>query len=449
MGTSALCTDLYELTMMAGYETGHLDAIATFELYVRRLPPNRAFLVAAGLEQAIEYLEGLRFTPDQIAWLRTVPNLRGVPAAFFDRTLAELRFTGEVCAVPEGTPVFPLEPLLRVSAPLVQAQLVETAVLAHITFQTSVASKAARIVHAAQGRAVLEFGSRRAHGPEAALHAARAAFVAGCASTSNVEAGYRFGIPLSGTMAHSWVKSFGNELDAFRAYADVYGERSTFLIDTYDTLEAARSIVSAGLRPAAVRIDSGDLVALTREVRRILDAGGLRQTRIVVSGDLDEWSIADLVAQEAPVDGFGVGTALSTSSDAPALGGIYKLVEIERAGQRTPVMKLSGGKASYPGRKQVWRHLDGGRAVRDTIALGTEQGPPRSVPLLDTVLRDGRRVAPAPALAAIRDRHREAVSLLPEALRGLDPPIQYPVTPSTMLDDLTARTVARLSGDGD
>jgi nicotinate phosphoribosyltransferase len=293
----------------------------------------------------------------------------------------------------------------------------------------------------------MEFGSRRAHGPEAAVHAARAAYLAGCTSTSNVEAGYRFGIPLSGTMAHSWVKSFANELDAFKAYAAVYGDRSIFLIDTYDTLAAARSIVKAGLHPAAVRIDSGDLAALSREVRRILDAAGLKHTRVVVSGDLDEWAIADLMAEEAPIDGFGVGTALSTSSDAPALGGIYKLVEIDRWGERTPVMKLGGGKASYPGRKQVWRHMSGSHAVRDTIALTTEDGPPGSRPLLLPAMRGGRRLGPAPSLEASRARHAQEIASLPEALRALDPPVQFPVGPSAALEDLTARTVAALTGD--
>lgn len=445
MPTSALATDLYELTMIAGYDTGRLEARATFELYVRRLPPNRAFLVAAGLEQALEYLEALEFTADQIAWLRGLPNFQGVPARFFDETLATLRFTGDVWAVPEGTPMFPLEPLLRVSAPLGEAQLVETALLGHLTFQTSIASKAARIVHAARGRPVMEFGSRRAHGPDAALHAARAAYLAGCSSTSNVEAGYRFGVPLSGTLAHSWVKTFASEMDAFRAFMRVYGERAVLLIDTYDTLEAARAIVAGGLRPSAVRLDSGDLVALSREVRHIFDAGGLTHTRIVASGDLDEWAITELLAEQAPIDGFGVGTALSTSKDAPALGGIYKLVQVERSGTTIPVMKLSGGKTSYPGRKQVWRHVDGGRALRDTIALDDEPGPSGGQPLLQPVMRGGVRLHATHSLEALRAHHASQVALLPDVLRGLDPPVQYPVATSPALEDLTARTIAQLT----
>lgn len=444
---TALATDLYELTMMAGYESRHLEARATFELYVRQLPPNRAFLVAAGLEQAVEFLRNLRFRPEEIAWLRTLPNLQAVPSAFFDRTLAELRFTGDVDAVPEGTPVFPLEPLLRISAPLVQAQLVETALLAYVTFQTTIASKAVRVVHAAAGRAVMEFGSRRAHGPEAALLAARAAYLAGCSSTSNVEAGYRFGIPLSGTMAHSWVTSFDDELEAFRAYAAVYGEQSTFLIDTYDTIEAARKIVSAGLRPAAVRIDSGHLATLCRRVRDIFDEGGLKHTRILVSGDLDEHTIADLLASETPIDGFGVGTALSTSKDAPALGGIYKLVEIVRAGATLPVMKLSGGKVSYPGRKQVWRRLAGVHATGDLISLADEAGPPGSRALLAPVMRAGRLSAPLPTLTEARAYHRLALEELPASLRTLDSSLHFPVATSAELNDLTSRTAARFGGD--
>jgi nicotinate phosphoribosyltransferase len=442
---TALATDLYELTMMAGYEVGHLETRATFELYVRSLPPHRAFLVSAGLDQALEYLDALRFTADEIEWLRTLPNLRGVPPSFFDRTLATLRFTGDVWAVPEGTPLFPLEPLLRVSARLVEAQLVETALLAIVTFQTSIASKAARIVHAAQGREVMEFGSRRAHGLQAALHAARAAYLAGCSSTSNVEAGFRFGVPLAGTMAHSWVKSFATELEAFSTFAALYGERSVFLIDTYDSLEATRKIVESRLRPAAVRLDSGDLAATSRQVRQLLDAGGLSHTRILASGDLDEWQIAKLVAQDAPIDGFGVGTALSTAEDAPALGGIYKLVEVERSGTPTPVMKLSGGKISYPGRKQVWRVTKGGRAHSDTLALSHEAGLPDSRPLLEEVVRGGRRLYQPQTLKAMRQQHACAIAELPDALRDLDASTEYRVTPSAALERLTARTAAAIA----
>lgn len=445
MDLSALATDLYQLTMAAGYDAAGLRERVTFELFVRSLPPNRAFLVVAGLEQALDYLEALHFEADEIAWLRQTPNLGGLPPAFFDRTLADLRFTGDVWAVPEGTPVFGHEPLLRVTAPHIEAQLVETALLTVVTFQTTIASKAARVVYAAGGRDVMEFGSRRAHGPEAAMLAARAAYVSGCASTSNVEAGFRFGVPLAGTMAHSWVTSFEDEVDAFRKYADVFGPRAIFLIDTYDSVDAARRIVASGLRPRAVRLDSGDLVALSREVRAVLDAGGLGATRILASGDLDEWAIRDIVAAGAPIDGFGVGTALATSRDAPALGGVYKQVEIERDGRLVPVMKLSGGKTTAPGRKQVWRQIVDGVAIGDVIGLADEAPPAGGVPLLTPVMANGRRLAPSPSLEAVCAHHRESIAALPACLRPLDAPCTYSVTRSAALDALTHRTHGHLA----
>lgn len=437
MTPGALDTDLYQLTMMAGYDVAGLRARATFELYVRALPQNRHYLVAAGLEQALDYLEALRVTPEQIAWLREQPALAPAPARFFDETLAGLRFTGDVWGMAEGTPFFDHQPVLRVSAPLLEAQLVETALLAIVNFQTLIASKATRIVCAANGRDVMEFGTRRAHGPEAGVFAARAAYVAGCASTSNVEAGHRFGIPLSGTMAHSWVTAFADESEAFRAFARLYGDRAVLLIDTYDTLEAARRIVAMGLTPRAVRIDSGDLIALSHAVRAILDAGGLRQTRIVASGDLDEWSIAEALARQAPIDAFGVGTALSTSRDAPALGGIYKLVEVDRDGLSVPVMKTSGGKASFPGRKQVWRRVRNGTAYADVIGLEEEAAPSDGVPLLAPVMRDGRRVAPPEPLQRVRTRHRQLLEELPTSVRMLHVVNPYRVVRSHKLEALT------------
>ena len=364
---SGLSTDLYQLTMMAGYYAADVTGLSTFELFVRHLPPHRSFLVSAGLDQALDYLANLEFTDEEIQYLRRLPALRGVPADFFDRFLPEFRFSGEVWAAPEGTPIVPPAPFLRVTAPAPEAQVVETALLAILTFQTSIATKAARLVEAAAGRQVIEFGTRRAHGLEAGLHAARAAVIGGCVATSNVEAGFRFGLPLAGTMAHSWVLTFPDEIEAFRRFAALYGERAVLLIDTYDSLRAAERIVASGLGPAAVRLDSGDVVSLSRSVRRILDAGGLTDTKILASGDLDEYQIARIVAQGAPVDGFGVGTALSTSSDAPALGGVYKLVEVERDGVMAPVMKLSADKRTLPGCKQVWRVHEDGVASFDVI----------------------------------------------------------------------------------
>jgi nicotinate phosphoribosyltransferase len=428
MNRAALSTDLYQLTMIAGYHAAGLMDRATFELYVRRLPANRSFLIAAGLEQALEYLENLQFSTEDIDHLRGLPALQGAPAAFFDEYLPRFRFTGDVWAVEEGTPVFPPAPLLRVTAPLPEAQLVETALLAHIAFQTSVASRAARMVEAASGRSVVEFGARRAHGIEAGVFAARAAFLSGCESTSNVEAGRRFGIPVSGTMAHSWITAFPTEIAAFRQYAEVFGDRTVMLLDTYDTLAAARSIVANGLRPRAVRLDSGDLADLSRRVRAILDEGGLRHTSIFISGDLDEWRIAEIVAAGAPVDGFGVGAALSTSSDAPSLGAIYKLVEIERGGVSVPIMKRSPGKESYPGRKQVWRRLERGTAIEDLVELEGHaplEGAGR--PLLTPVMRGGRRDAAAYTLSELRLRSRNAVAELPAFVRRLHDPSHYSV----------------------
>ncbi len=418
--------------MVAGYYTAGLDAPATFELYVRKLPPNRAFLVAAGLEQVLEYLEQLRFTAADIAHLRELPGLRGVRRDFFDDYLPRFRFTGEVWAVAEGVPVFPPAPLLRVTAPLPEAQLVETALLAIVGFQTSAASRAARVVEAAAGRRVVEFGSRRAHGMEAAVLAARAAFIAGCDSTSNVEAGRRFGIPVSGTMAHAWVTAFPTEAAAFRQYADVFGESTVILLDTYDTLAAARAVAAGGLAPAAVRLDSGDLIALSREVRAILDSGGLHATKIFVSGDLDEWRIAAIVDAGAPVDGFGVGAALSVVSDAPSLGAVYKLVEIERGGNVVPVAKQSPGKETYPGCKQVWRIVDRSTAVEDVIERANAPAPPTPggvVPeaLLARVMRGGRREQPPESVAQLQARHRTEVARLPRDVRRLAGAARYPV----------------------
>lgn len=430
--------------MMAGYHAEGLTSLATFELFVRRLPPRRAFLIAAGLEQALTYLETLRFTDEEIAYLRSLPAMQNVGAAFFDDYLPRVRFTGEVWAVAEGTPVFAHEPLVRVTAPIGEAQLVETALLATIGFQTSIASKAARIVEAARGRPVIEFGMRRAHGLEAGLYAARAAYLGGCLGTANVEAGFRFGIPVFGTMAHSWVMAHADELEAFRQFAAVYGERAILLIDTYDPLAAARKIVASGLKPAAVRLDSGDVVHVSRKVRQILDRGGLKETGIFVSGDLDEDRMARLLSARAPVSAFGVGTALSTSKDAPALGAVYKLVEIEREGARVAAVKLSAGKQSWPGRKQVWRTVNvRGIATGDVVAREDEPGPPRGVPLLARVMEAGRRVNPSMTLEALRASCREAVARLPEDLRNRRPTHPYRVEASPRLKSLTKTTRAR------
>lgn len=434
MPARALATDLYQLTMMAGYFVSgrHRTTNATFELFARRLPPNRQFLVAAGLAPCLEYLERLRFSDEDVRALQAEPALEPAPAEFFDY-LRQFRFSGTVRAVPEGTPVFANEPLLQITAPIPEAQLVETAALAFLTFQTSVASKAARVVNAAAGRPVMEFGARRAHGLDAALFAARAAFIAGCAGTSYVEAGVRFDIPLSGTMAHSWVLSGADELAAFQEYERLYGAHSVLLLDTFDTINAAKLVVRAGMKPAAVRLDSGNLDALSRDVRAIFDAAGLRSTRILASGDLDESSIADLVARGAPVDGFGVGTSIVTSIDAPALGGVYKLVELEEDGRVRGVMKTSPAKATWPGRKQLWRISERGTAVRDVVAFEMEPAPSSAVPLLSVVMRNGTRVEPQPSLRESREWCAARLAEMPESVRDIAGTAPYPVMPSAAL----------------
>jgi nicotinate phosphoribosyltransferase len=339
-------------------------------------------------------------------------------------------------------PIFPPAPLLRVTAALPEAQLVETALLALLTFETSVASRAARLVDAASGRAVVDFGARRAHGIEAGIHAARAAFVGGCEATSNVEAGRRFGIPLSGTMAHSWVMAFPNQAEAFRQFAAVFGDRSVLLLDTYDTVAAAIWVAASGIRPHAVRLDSGDVIGLSRRVREILDAAGLQQTKIFASGDLDEWRIAEIVAAGAAIDAFGVGAALSTSSDAPSLGGVYKLVEIERGGAPVAIMKLSPDKQTVPGRKQVWRIFEEGMAVADVIGLADESDPPQSRRLLSRVMVGGRREQQPQRLEVLRTACRAALAELPPSVRRLRNPSEYPIR----FTDALQGTVTALRG---
>jgi nicotinate phosphoribosyltransferase len=441
-GDLGLATDLYQLTMAAGYFIeGMAERPATFELFVRRMPDRRNFLLVAGLEQAVEYLTRLSFGPEAIAYLRRLPIFAQVPDDFF-RYLERLRFRCDVDAVPEGTVAFPNEPLVRVRGPLLQAQLVETFLLATINHQTVIASKAARVVQAAQGRPVIDFGARRAHGFDAAIYGARAAVIGGCIGTSNVLAGARLGIDVYGTAAHSFTMAFAREIDAFRAFALLFPENSVLLIDTYDTLEGARRAAQVGAGLRGVRLDSGDLVELSKQVRRILDDAGLRQTRIVASGDLEEDRIQALLAQGAPIDIFGVGTEMITSRDAPALAGVYKLVEAEREGRACPVRKLSAEKSTLPCAKQIYRErAPDGTMIRDTISLAEERLP--GEPLLGAVLRAGQPVAPLPTLTEIRERARTQLASLPEPLRRLDAAADFPICVSEALQRATtAWTVA-------
>ena len=465
----ALSTDLYELTMAAAYCDNRIATRAIFELFVRRLPPNRAYLIAAGLEQALDYLSAIRFTDEQVAYLREHPAFANVSGEFFDY-LKSFRFTGDVWAMPEGTAAFGNEPLLRVSAPIIEAQIVETFLIATIASQTMIASKAARVVTAAAGRDVIEFGTRRAHGSEAGLYAARAAYVGGAIGTSNVEAGHLFGIPTFGTLAHSFVMAFDDEDDAFRAFLKVFPKNATVLVDTYDTLAAVERLArDYGAAIAAVRLDSGDLCDLSIKSRDILDRAGLRQTHIFASSDLNEYRIAELLGKGARIDSFGVGTELATSFDAPALSAVYKLVGLEDGGQIRGRIKLSKDKATYPGPKQVWRESDGGRYRQDLIAAADEAPPgPAWRPLLEEVMRGGRasderfadgetddekpasqrRVARKRRLDAARSRAASELARLPEELLALDAKAGYPVRVSARLqqeqDELRAAHAASL-----
>ena len=439
---SGLQTDLYELTMAAGYRKAGFDASATFELFVRGLPPRRNFLVAAGLAQALAYLERVHFSADEIAYLRSHPVFAGIGDEFFD-FLAHFRFTGDVWAVPEGTVVFPDEPILRVTAPIAEAQIVETYLLSSIHFQTLIASKAARVVIAAAGCRVVEFGARRAHGPEAGVLAARAAFIGGCAGTSNVAAGYRFGVPTFGTQAHSWIMAFEDEREAFARFLDIYPKNAVLLLDTYDVHAALEIIISLGRKPRGVRLDSGDVAAASIWIRRRLDEAGWTGVEIFASGDLDEDRIAAMLAAGARINSFGVGTALSTSIDAPALSVIYKLVEIETGGKVREAAKFSAAKVTYPGKKQIFRRANAnGQFVEDVIALEDEKVS-GAESLLAPVMRAGRPIAPPPDLAEAQRRCLEQVARLPDTARGLAPGDAYPVRHSErlveLLDDVRRR----------
>ncbi|SPF51017.1 Nicotinate phosphoribosyltransferase pncB2 [Candidatus Sulfopaludibacter sp. SbA4] len=436
---NGLLTDLYELTMAAGYfESGKADEIATFELAVRHLPSKRNFILAAGLPQVVDYLLNLSFAEEEIDYLRGLAQFRLAPPEFFEY-LRTFRFTGDLFAVPEGTPLFAGEPILTIRAPIIQAQIPETYLLSAIAFQTSIASKAVRSVEAAAGRAVVEFGTRRAHTPEAGVLGARAAYIAGCAGTSNTLAGFRFGIPVMGTSAHSWVMSFPCEMEAFRRLQRVLGDATVQLLDTYDTLEGARRAARLGGPLWGVRLDSGDFLALSRQVRAILDEAGLRDAKIMASGDLDEHRIRDLAAAGAPIDAFGVGTQLSTSADAPALGATYKLVVLDIRGIKRFTAKYSPDKISIPDSKQVFRDV-----ARDVIARSGECG--KGEALMRPVMLGGRLIEPLPSIEQARQRAAESVAKLPPSLRQLEAGEPWPIVYSRELRELIDRTRHNLAG---
>jgi nicotinate phosphoribosyltransferase len=455
--TRALHTDLYQLTMAVGYlkrSMAHTPVVC--EAFVRRLPKNRSFLLVAGLAPIVEYLRQLRFTPEQVDYLCGLEVFRSRIDDELRQELLDFRFDGDLWAMPEGTVAFANEPLLRVEAPLWQAQLVETSLLSMLNHSTLVASKAARVVTAARGAGVMEFGTRRTHA-DAAVNAARASYIAGCIGTSNVEAGFRYGIPVYGTMAHMWTMVHDTEKDAFDGYLAVYPQRATLLVDTYGTLDGTRRACQAARRQGdpgsltAVRVDSELLdsgqrpTGICRRVREILDEEGFEHTRIIVSDDMNEERITTLLEAGEPIDGFGVGTEMVTSKDAPALGGVYKVVWAGGP-EGHPVAKLSPGKVTYPGAHQVWRELDAaGKLSRDRLALAEEQDLPGE-PLLRPIIRAGELVPQAGELdnlGEIRARAREQLALLPKSTLLQSSPA-VTVQPTESLTALLARTEARL-----
>jgi len=437
----ALLVDQYELTMLQAYWREGMTEQAVFSLFSRRLPDKRNFLVACGLDDALRYLERVRFDTEAIEYLSELPEFSDEFLAW----LGELRFTGDVFAVAEGTPIFDNEPLLEVVAPLPEAQLAESFIMNQVHFQTVIASKAVRIVNAAQGRKVVDFGLRRMHGADAALKAARAFHIAGVDATSNVLAGRIYGVPIAGTMAHSYIQAHDDEAEAFRAFSDLYPE-TILLVDTYDTLRGIDKLVDLAaelgedFRIRGVRLDSGDLGELAKQSRKRLDAAGLAEVSIFASGGLDEFEIAELIRDGAPIDGFGVGTGMGVSADAPALDVAYKLTEYAGKGR----LKLSSGKKTLPGRKQVFRIEENGKAIRDMIARKDEDIPGR--PLLHPVMRRGRRLnSGGEDLNVARSRLQDELARLPDDHLGVDAPeTRYTVEVSDALEEHRRDVVATL-----
>ena len=434
MTTSPLLTDLYELNMVQAYLDKNEDGEAVFEFFVRRLPARRGFLLAAGLEDALQFLETMRYSPQEIDWLKSTGRFRDNLLDY----LRDFRFTGNVHAIPEGSVCFPNEPLLRITAPLPQAQLVESRLINILHFQTLIASKAARMVLAAPNKILSDFGLRTAHGAEAGNFSARASYIAGFASVANVLAGQRYGIPIVGTMAHSFVQVHGDEMAAFETFARARPEGVVLLIDTYDTEQGARKVVELaphlkkdGIAIRGVRIDSGDLTAMSKKVRAILDAGGMKDTLILVSGGINEDVLQGMMRDAAPIDGFGIGVNLAASIDAPSLDCAYKLQDY----RGTPKRKLSEGKQTWPGRKQVYRAYNSdGRMAGDILTV--EGDKQNGEALIVEVMRGGKRVGAAPTLAQIRERAARDLARLPEPVRQLQPGVEYPVAVADALKGL-------------
>ena len=436
--SSSLSTDFYELTMASAYFSSHQnDKVAIFELFVRKLPTNRNYLVAAGLNHVIDFLLNLKFKTEHIDYLKTHDILKGSDEKFFDYLL-QLKFTGNLWAVPEGSIIFANEPIIRIEAPIIEAQLVETFILSLINFQTLIASKASRIVNASHGTPIIEFGFRRAHGPLAALLASRSSFIAGCSGTSNTLASYEFGIPSNGTMAHSFIMSFEDEESAFKEFLKVFPD-AFLLIDTYDSIKAVKKIIQNKIKCKGLRIDSGDLLKLSKVIRKLLDDKGYYSTKIMASGDLNEYIINDLKNKKAPIDFFGVGTELTTSRDEPVLNGIYKLVAIKQYSKTKNKyeilykMKTSINKISYPCPKQIFRFEKNNRFIKDIIALENENID-NANPLLLQYLKDGQLIQKLPTLHEIKKYHQKQITSLPEIFKKIDnEKVKYPISLSRKL----------------
>ena len=432
--TNALLTDLYQLAMLRAYHDQGMNQTAVFEFYIRNLPAERNFLMAAGLEQVLEYLETLEFTPQERDWMQ---HSGGFPAEFVD-SLKDFRFTGDVDALPEGTVFFPNEPVLRITAPLPQAQLVESRIINILQMQTLTASKAARMVLTAPGKILLDFGLRRSHGAEAGLFVARASYLAGFNGSATVPAEPFYGVPVFGTMAHSYVQAHPDEATAFKNFAHSWPDNTIFLLDTYDTVKAAHKVVALardlkkeGISIHGVRLDSGDLGKLAKQVRSILDEGGLKDTQIFASGNLDEYALEKLIAQQAPIDGFGIGTRLAVSEDAPTLECVYKMQEYDGQPQR----KRSEGKSTWPGRKQVFRIFDAHSKLQEDH-LVMEDETLAGEPLLKPCMRQGKRLNPPISLEQCRIHAARQLEQLPESLRSLKPAPAYPVHISQKIREL-------------
>jgi nicotinate phosphoribosyltransferase len=436
----SMLTDLYELTMCASYFDNKKKETATFDLFIRKMPPSRSYFIFAGLEEVLFYLKNIKFTREHLEYLRKL----GFKDDFLDY-LKNFKFTGDVWAVPEGTVVFPDEPLIRVTAPIIEAQLVETFLLNTVNVQTMVVTKASRVVYAAKGRPVIDFSLRRTHGTDAGMKVARASYIAGCAGTSNVLAGMKYDIPVFGTMAHSFVMLFDKEIDSFRAFSRTFPEKSTLLIDTYDDIKGAekaaivaKELEKKGFKLRGVRLDSGDLLSLSKKVRALLDEKGLEHVKIFVSGDLDEYKIEELLEKGAKIDAFGVGTRMGTSYDKPSVDVVYKLCErTDETGKFVPVIKLSKNKMTLPGRKQVFRVEKDGVYVKDIIGLEEERIDGN--PLLIKVMEKGKLVYELPSLKEIRERTLKNLSKLPDKYKKLRDAARYPVELSSRLKKLISK----------